>query len=302
MMINFVRKKTIERLWQIYKNQTQQMLCIEKNLANMGISSSPLDHFAIIDLPGPNTGIPILQELFSLLGYQIQGKDYLACKQNDFAWLTEADSFLKKPHEVLPQIVVADFRLDEMPVEIRKIISKYSAQSKAPPTSNIKKLLSDEKNVPTVLQILTDYLRGRDWGKPSVYEFKAVQEFNELLAWVLVYGRKPNHFTLSIHLIEQFQSLQSFNDFILNKCQLSLNQEGGEIKGQESSGILQSSTNGEMISVELADGFVQIPHGFVEFVWRFPKLSTLKPKKWEDYFTGFVAKHADHVIESLTSP
>jgi hypothetical protein len=148
-----------------------------------------------------------------------------------------------------------------------------------------------------------NYFNGRDWPLPTVAEFKTVHAFNELLAWVLVFGRKPNHFTLSVHLLSEFNNLSEFNDFIEKILKLPLNQEGGLIKGQAQSGIAQSSTMGLQETIMLADGNVSLPTGFVEFVWRFPNptLAT-KPILWRDYFTGFVANHADYVIESLFQP
>jgi hypothetical protein len=136
-----------------------------------------------------------------------------------------------------------------------------------------------------------------------VKEFTAVHEFNELLGWVLIFGRKPNHFTLSIHLLDYFENLNDFIQFITDEVKLTLNKEGGLIKGGKTVGIAQGSTQGQSLTVSLLDGNITIPTGFVEFVWRYPHASLPsnphKPRLWRDYFTGFVAQHADHVIESL---
>jgi len=289
-MIKELRTKVVYKLWDKYQCLTPQLQIIQKHLSQKGLSNLPLDHFAVIDLPGPHSGIPFLKKIFTDLGYVERGKDYLADKQNDFLWMAENDCDLQLAKAALPQVVVADFRLNEMPLAIQQIILKYSSQSALPPTLE----LNQPENA---LSQVINYLSGRDWPLPTVKEYLTVREFNELLAWVLVFGRRPNHFTLSIHLCDQFKSLNDFNHYIEQDLKIKLNEEGGIVKGSHQSGISQSSTTGEQQTVKLADGSVNIPTGFVEFVWRFSQ----KPvqKFWNDYFTGFVAQHADNVIESL---
>lgn len=307
-MLKKLRQSIIQSLWQSYYQRTPQMQCIENKLQEKGINKLYLDHFAIIDLPGPQTGIPKLQTLFSMLGYTYQGHDYLAEKQNDFVWLCEKDSVHLLAKETLPQAVVADFRLEELPTEIKKIIEKYSRLAPHSPIESIQTCIPDlnAENIQKIVTLLVDqYFLGRDWPLPTVNEYYTVQEFNELLAWVLVYGRRPNHFTLSIHLLDYFSDLTHFSQFIEKETKLILNQDGGTIKGGVHTGIQQGSTIGIMEDVHLADGCIQIPSGFVEFVWRYPMNNAgncgtyTKPTFWNDYFTGFVGQHANRVIESL---
>jgi hypothetical protein len=302
LMLKSVRKTIINQLWQTYHQTTSDIREIELALKQRHITNLPLDHLAIIDLPGSKTGIPVLQELFSLIGYTFEGCGYLPDKQNDFTWLAEVDSRDQLATNVLPQIVVADFRLEEMPADIRAIITHYAEQSKPAPIKEMQQLAADihhQNAAITMTHLILTYLSGRDWPLPTVAEFKRVQAFNELLAWVLVFGRRPNHFTLSIHLLHQFDSLLKFHQFIKNDVKLELNHEGGIIKGDKTTGIAQGSTVGIKQTIQLADGSVALPTGFVEFVWRYPHNPIQKPENWDDYFTGFVAQHANHVIESL---
>src|SRR3990167_5631044 len=194
-----IRQRTIEHLWRNYSTTNSHVKRIEACLRAKNIALPPLDHLAIIDLPGPHTGIPELRRIFTALDYIFQGKDYLPEKQNDFAWMAEANSHGTRAEKVLPQIVIADFRLDEMPVNVRDIIYKYSSRALPSPAAAIERLTQnlDDESAATILKLTTDYLQGRDWPLPSVNEFKTVREFNELIAWVLVFGRKPNHFTYS---------------------------------------------------------------------------------------------------------
>src|SRR5580704_14217996 len=119
-MLKQLRVDIVQQLWQRYRHTSAQIQSIEKGLQQKGVQKLILDHFAVIDLPSPQTGIPHLSELFKVLGYTYQGEDYLADKQNDFLWLAESDCAHLQAAEVLPPVVVADFRLDELPLEIKK--------------------------------------------------------------------------------------------------------------------------------------------------------------------------------------
>lgn len=301
-MIKSFRQSLIESLWEIYCGSCSDMQTIRAALSKKGVHRLTLDHFAVIDLPGIYSGIPILHEIFSTLGFRERGKDYLAEKQNDFLWMAEEDCMNQPAEKVLPQVVIADFRLHEMPESISRIIEHYSHQTNFSAVDQIRNLLQrltagDETATLPCKKLLLQYLTGRDWPLPTVKEFQLVREFNELLAWVLVFGRRPNHFTLSVHLLEHFSDLEDFHRFIEEEAKLPLNVEGGAIKGSRQTGIAQGSTAGISQKVALRDGEIEIPNGFVEFVWRYP--SGANQEKWGDYFTGFIATHADRVIESL---
>jgi hypothetical protein len=305
MMQKQVRRHIVQTLWDRYLRSSSQAARIHAGLKQKGLQNITLDHFAIIDLPGPHTGIRHLSALFSQLGYSVQGQGYLPDKQNDFIWLMETDSPQKLAHDALPQVVVADFRLDEMPPAVRSIISNYASLAPRSPLDDVQilteSLASGDTNAATALQErMLRYLSGRDWPLPTVQEFHTVQSFNQLLAWVLVFGRIPNHFTLSVHLLRHFADLPDFHRFIEGELELVLNSEGGIIKGGEAKGIAQSSTLAPETRVNLRDGDITLPTAFVEFVWRYPKTAQDQtPLYWKDYFTGFIAQHADHVIESL---
>jgi Domain of unknown function (DUF1338) len=294
-----IRQRTIEHLWRNYSTTNSHVKRIEASLRAKNIAAPPLDHLAIIDLPGTHTGIPELRRIFSALDFVFQGNDYLPEKQNDFAWMTEINSHGTRAEKVLPQIVIADFRLDEMPANVRDIIFKYSSLAQPSPAAMIEKLAQqpNEESAAAILKIISNYLQGRDWPLPTVDEFKTVREFNELIAWVLVFGRKPNHFTYSIHLMPEFKCLADFHAFVTNDAGLALNSDGGIIKGSREMGIEQGSTAGTPEQIQLRDGTIELPSGFVEFVWRFTDKTN--PVYWEDYFTGFIANHANRVIQSL---
>jgi hypothetical protein len=300
-MLKQIRQEIVGKLWSDYFASNDHARRIAAGM-HENCWQPVLDHFAVIDLPGPNTGIPELRRILSAVGYVYQGSDYLPEKQNDFIWMAEEDSIGMPAASVLPQIVAADFRLDEMPRDIRDTVLKYSSQSPASPAQMIETLgaRAAENDVHAAQQLkklIAAYFLGRDWPMPTVRDFEVMHEFNELIAWVMIFGRKPNHFTLSIPLMPGFDCLADFHHFVETKTGLPLNHDGGVIKGKPSVGIEQGSTAGTPCKIHLADGMVELPLGFVEFVWRFPvKQQALL---WNDYFTGFIGNHANRVIQSL---
>lgn len=290
----------IHSLWSEFRAQSMQVQEIEKKLQQINIATFYLDHFAIIDLPSPHSGIAPLKNLFSLLGYIEQGQDYLPNKQNDFLWMKESDCDDKNVKDVLPQVVVADFRLDEMPIEIKKIIEKYSKHTLPCPSSDIQKMINENNlhSYNKLKHLILYYLSGRDWPLPTCKEFLTVHEFNTLLSWVLIFGRRPNHFTLSIHLLHTFHDLADFLRFMNTHLPFKLNEEGGLIKGSHAAGLEQAATLGLPLSLSLADGEITIPSNFVEFIWRYPH-NPAQTYYWKDYYNGFIASQANQVIESL---
>src|SRR5947208_2617311 len=120
-MLKKLRQNVVQHLWNAYCLHSPDIQHIKSALTQKGITQLALDHFAVIDLPGPHSGITHLYTIFSAMGYIEQGKDYLADKQNDFLWMAESNCINKPAREALPQVVAADFRLDEMPGEIKTI-------------------------------------------------------------------------------------------------------------------------------------------------------------------------------------
>lgn len=304
-MLNQVKKLMIRQLWHNYAVDLWPVSRIQTTLQEHTDEVFQWDHFALIDLPGPDTGIEPLTYLFTQLGYEIRGRDYLAEKQNDFVWLAEQSVETLRVEDALPQVVVADFRREALAPEVRKIIDAYASQSKpldVEQLSYLKKrvLTEDKAALYELLCFVIQYLQGRDWPLPTVKEFTTVKNSNELLAWVLVMGRQVNHFGWAIHLSKKFKNLNAFNHFVSETLNIPLNKKSGVIKGQIEQGIEQSSTAALTKPISLADGVIDLSDRFIEFVWRHPVVSVnRKPRFWEDYFTGFVANNANSVVESL---
>jgi hypothetical protein len=304
-MLTQVKQKVIEHLWYNYVAKLPIVLRIQSALQKQYNETLRLDHFALIDLPGPYTGIRPLSELFSLLEFEIRGQDYLVEKQNEFVWLAQRAVETQNIKDALPQVVLADFRREALEPQLRKIIDKYAAHATPLDLKSLrywkKQVLAHNKTASAeLLNLILHYLSGRDWPLPTVSEFEIVKKSNELLAWVLVMGRQVNHFGWAIHLSENFANLQAFNQFISETLDIPLHKKGGSIKGNVKQGIEQSSTAAASKTISVADGTITVSEQFIEFVWRHSLLaSTEVPHLWKDYFTGFIADNADRVVESL---
>jgi len=255
-----------------------------------------LDHFAIIDLPpSKNTGIPFLQEIFEISGFEKRGQGYLPEKYNDFIWLTDPDAYNTNAKEALPQIVIADFRLDSLSRKSQEIISQLQASAPTFDTNKYRNLV--DSNPVEAYKLFELFFNTRAWGLPSSAEYEQIKSENELLAWTMLFGRKVNHFGLNFTFDSRFNNLEEFNEFIRKSNLLTLNSSNGEIKGGPHHGIAQSSSMGLPIEVATLDAKVVTNDSFMEFVWRYPQKEN--PTKWSHYYTNFVAQNANHVIESL---
>lgn len=300
-LLKQVRQQLIQYLWDFFQKDHQQTQILTQDLQQRG-ESLVLDHFAIIDLPSNHSGLNLLSQIFSAIGFIPQGHGYLPEKQNEFLWLTEYDAFDQPASTVLPQIVVADFNLAELPPHIRTIIEHYTQYIPPSPLREIQYLsgkayLGDVVAATQLLQLLKNYFSSRQWPLPTVQDFQQVQAFNELLAWVLVFGHIPNHFTIATHLLRDFADFSAFNAYIEHELKFTFNQQGNKIKGEPGLGIEQSSTLAKPTKIQVADGVIEVANSFIEFVWRYPLIPS--PQKWNDYFTGFIAQQANRVIESL---
>lgn len=302
-MLNRVKNYVFNRLWTNYSSHLMEVSTIQNHIQKHFQQELILDHFALIDLPGPYTGMDTLSCLFSYLGYKLRGQDYLAEKQNNFRWLSEDVSPEALAVDVSPQIVVADFRREALTPQVLTIIDHYASFAKPLDTDQLKflhqyTLQQDEQAARELSRFILNYLQSRDWPLPTVEEYELVKSQNELLAWVLVMGRQVNHFAWGIHLSKSFSELKIFNQFLNATLNISLNQKGGLIKGNINKGIEQSSTQPAIKSIKLPDGVIALSDRFIEFVWRYPKKAG-ENSRWHDYFTGFVADNADRVVESL---
>lgn len=297
-MINQFKRQLIDHLWHSFKKDVPSYSRI------FGNNEPTLDHFALIDLaPSDSSGISFLTRIFQTLGYELGGMGYIPEKINDFVWLRDPESMKLNPKHALPQVVLADFRIDKLSKTNYEIVTKYL--NNYPKfdwkvfNERVEALKQGDESVFEELLLQTlSVLTHSTWQVPSHEDYLSLKSENELMSWVLLFGRKINHFGIGIYTLPEYQDLNAFNEFLKQNLQLSMNKNNGEIKGSKDVGIEQSSILGEEILIEQEETSFDVQNPFLEFVWRFPRTSTI-PETLEDYYPDFLAANATNVIESL---
>ena len=175
-------------------------------------------------------------------------------------------------HPTMPLIFISELKVEEFSREAQILIKQLASQV------DLNQVKSQ------------DFLySGRPWTIVSdVYE--RLLEESEYAAWVAAFGYRPNHFTVSINDLEQFETINEVNQFVKDNG-FELNTSGGEVKGSADALLEQSSTMANSVEVTFADKKVTLPSCFYEFALRYPTASG-------ELFKGFVASSADKIFES----
>ena len=208
--------------------------------------------------------------------------------------------------DIAQPLIEAGYReVQEYDFEKKKLRAKHYAHPNMPLvfTSELKveefsreaqiliKQLASQVNFEQVKQQNFLY-SGRPWTVVSdVYE--RLLEESEYAAWVAAFGYRPNHFTVSINELTQFESIEQVNQFVKDSG-FPLNTSGGEVKGSAEALLEQSSTLANSVEIKFADKVLTIPSCFYEFALRYQTANG-------ELFKGFVASSADKIFESTNS-
>ncbi len=293
-----VRTNLAQRLWRCYAAQNSRASAVESLLASLG-QEVVYDHLAFVEIPGQNSGITPLRELFETLGYEARSAGYLAEKYNDFIWLSEKNASSRRIEQVGPQIVLADFRSTEMSGRVAQIVEKYAHRVPVLPVARVEDLV---KNVEAggdsggeLEDVLYHTLTQRSWELPTVQEYQLVAQENELLARTLLFGRGSHHFALAVHRMRNFGSLDEFNQYLQSNG-IAIYAQDGKIKGDVNTKLEQSSSVAPLIEVACQNGILRVAEPFVEYVWRHPLRQSVE--KWNDLYQDFLQEQADKVVQT----
>jgi hypothetical protein len=149
----------------------------------------------IVDLPGPHSGIHVMEALFETLGFQKLASDYLPGRSISLSRFGEEESVAWiHAQSPLPELVAAEFRLDALSREAAEIVLKHSLQANGSPVAEARDLAfaarrGDVAASRLLLDLYSSFLSRRDWAPPSVEDHRRVRHENELLAQVLAFGR-----------------------------------------------------------------------------------------------------------------
>jgi len=131
---------------------------------------------------------------------------------------------------------------------------------------------------------------GRLWQPIRSDQYRALYDVSEYAAWVCALGLRPNHFTVSINALKNFDSVESVLQFAEQNGHV-INESGGRVKGSRDQLLEQGSTMAEHVEVAFADSVQTIPSCYYEFALRHPLPDgTL--------YQGFVPQSADKIFES----
>lgn len=231
------------------------------------------DHVAFRSFGMPNLGIASLEKPFIHLGYTKMERMYFEDKKLNAYWY-------RPPHLSLPKVFISELIVSSFPESTQSVIKKYTDPIESDPNDQISIAEPDK---------IIEYLDSRPWAPPSYADYQSLNEASEYAAWVLAYGNRVNHFTISVNALANISNIQALNDLFLEN-EIPMNTAGGLIKGSPAACLMQSSTVANQMEVEFLDGTHSIPYSYMEFAERF-----VEPQY---YFQGFIPKNADMIFES----
>lgn len=224
------------------------------------------DHIAFRTVKFPGYGIESIAQHFKKYGYEYVSEYFFEEKK------LYAQHFSSKELN-RPKIFISEILLDEFSEKLKSVVKAKLKQSPVNYFDGEVSLYS-----------------GAPWGKISRADYLEIINESEYAAWLLVFGFRANHFTVNANLLKSFNDLTALNSYLKSNG-ISLNESGGEIKGNKSEFLEQSSTLANKIKVSFLEGVFEIPSCYYEFAKRYPMPNG-------EIFQGFVSTSANKIFES----
>lgn len=197
---------------------------------------------------------------------------YVECGQYTFEAKKLNAKHFEHPNSELPKVFISELLVEEFSEQTQNIIHRLVDAI-------------DEKVIETA-----DFLYSGTHWKISSDDYDTLLAESEYAAWVAAWGYRANHFTVSINHLKDFDSIEQVNSAV-KAGGFTLNAVGGEVKGDISVKLEQSSTMADMATVEFTNKTVKLPSCFYEFAKRYPLENG-------ELYSGFVAASADKIFES----
>lgn len=281
----------LNNLFEHYKTHVADVSKITTKLLEKGVIESQddivNDHIAFRTLGVPNLGIKSFEKIFLAYGYEKRDYYYFEGKKLNAYWYAP-------PNDNYPRIFVSELIVSELSKESQQIIEKYTQAIREDPVDGLD--LEDGMQV-------ADFLQKPLWDLPTSVEYKKLLAESEYAAWVIYNRYYLNHYTISIHELQDgYNTMEAFNEF-LEMIGVKLNSAGGKIKTSEDGLLRQSSTVSAIYEAKFADGeTLAIAGSYVEFAQReiLPQYANLDLKKIEPRHRrdGFETNSADKIFES----
>lgn len=263
-MRNF--NKIFDKLWQIYTSQNPYVKKVADEFFDLG-EHVVNDHIAFRTFEDERVNIDVIAKPFIEAGYVLKN-EYLFDEKKLFA-----KHYEHQTDELAPRVFISELQTQRFSAFMQKTIKDLLD------SVDQKKFKSDQL-----------IYSGRLWGQPSYETYEILRLESEYAAWLYVNGFVANHFTVSVNHLKKLTTLEQVNDF-LKKKGFVLNDSGGEIKGNPSELLEQSSIRAELMPFEFSDGIYEIPGCYYEFARRYNDVNG-------NLYSGFIAKSADKIFES----
>lgn len=256
-------EKTFELMWRDYTSLNPRVLDIENVFKKRG-ETLVNDHVAFRTFKHKDIGLEVFKTYFLKNGYEVKG-DYHFKAKKLFA------QHLEHPSGQHPKIFISELLVEQLTPSSQNIIAKLISQ--------LPMGFAQKDNY---------FISGRPW-EISYADYTTLLEESEYAAWMSAFGFRVNHFTVYINALKTLQSVSEVNE-VLKAAGFTLNASGGEIKGSEAIGLMQSSTMASQVDVSFTSGVHKIPGCYYEFAQRF--------KINGELYGGFVEQSADKIFES----
>jgi hypothetical protein len=271
-------------LWQYFKSKNHQAVQVENYLKSRNIVWCH-DHIAFRTFSGECGADSLAEPFINLFGYTKRDIYQFPDKNLSAFWLEPPHKETDRVDEVLPKIFISEYLVEKAPLETKQIIDKYLSTLEYDPL-----VPCDEK---TLYAFLTT---GRPWQRPTYEDYQTLLFTSEYAAWTLVFGYRPNHFTVNVNA--SGMTLTEMNSVLITDLKLLMNEFGGMIKGSPEVYLEQSSTMAEQVPVMFQERLIELPFGFVEFAYRYALPNKKNDLIYTSYYNGFRASNADRIFES----
>ena len=282
--------KIMEALFIPYRERVPDVEKIVQAMVEQAVigqeSDIENDHVAFRTLGVPHLGIASFEKIFLRYGYTKKEAYHFAKKKLDAFWYSP-------PDPRFPRVFISELRVGDLSQQAQQTIAKYTGSLTSDPVDAL-----DLDNVEQVGAFFHQPL----WALPTAADYLQLADESEYAAWVIYNRYYLNHYTISVHQLEEHNTLEKFNGF-LEAIGIKLNTAGGKIKVSPDGLLRQSSSVAKMIPASFSCGTrLEIPGSYVEFAERLPlpeyqhlPAHALTRAHRRD---GFEAGNADKIFES----
>jgi len=207
--MKFQNKKTInivlEALFSTYCERVPDVKKITNAMVLKNIVSNQSeiinDHIAFRTMGVENLGIKSFEKIFLHHGYKKKDYYFFKGKKLNAFWYSH-------PGKNMPRIFISELIVDDLSENSQKIIRSYTDQVKKDPV--------DQINLDNAREII-NFLSNPLWSLPTLNDYNELLKETEYGSWVIYNRYYLNHYTISVHeLNENYNTLEKFNNFLLS--------------------------------------------------------------------------------------